>query len=130
MISSGKIVVDTDVLIDFFRGHPDAIAYINQHEESVHISSVTITELFSGVKSQEEVRDIENLMDLVHIIDVNKKIARDSGLIRRKYTKSHGTGIIDAIIASTALHHEIPLATLNEKHYPMIEDLIVPYRKE
>lgn len=129
MTSSGKIVVDTDILIDFLRGFSTAADFIELHSESISISSVTVTEIYSGVKSEKEEQEIEALLELINIINVNREIARDGGLIRKVYTKSHGTGIIDSIIASTALNHEMPLATLNQKHYPMIEDLIVPYHK-
>lgn len=129
MTNSGKMVVDTDILIDFLRGFSSAADFIELNSENIFISSVTVTEIYSGVKSEKEEQDIEALLELITIINVNREIARDGGLIRKVYTKSHGTGIIDSIIASTALNHEMPLATLNQKHYPMIENLIVPYQK-
>lgn len=129
MIGSGKIVVDTDVLIDFFRGYPDAKNFVSQYFTDIHISAVTITELYSGVRSKKEERYMEDLLESIEILEVNQKIARDAGLLRKKFSKSHGTGIIDSIIAATALFHQIPLATFNQKHYPMIKNLVVPYQK-
>lgn len=72
---------------------------------------------------------MEDLLESIEILEVNQKIARDAGLLRKKFSKSHGTGIIDSIIAATALFHQIPLATFNQKHYPMIKNLVVPYQK-
>ena len=37
--------------------------------------------------------------------------------------------MIDAILAATALKHGLRLVTLNDKHYPMLPEVIVPYRK-
>ena len=129
MISSGKIVVDTDVLIDFFRGYPAAVDFINRPSTVATISSVTITELYSGVKSDKEAADIKSFLETIEIINVDKAIARDGGLIRKQYSRSHGTAIIDSIIAATSLIFRRPLATLNQKHYPMIKDLVIPYQK-
>lgn len=129
MIGSGKMIVDTDVLIDFFRGNPKTIDFIGRYSTEINISSVTITELYSGVRSNKEEQDIEDFLETIKIINVDQKIARDGGLVRKRYSKSHGTGIIDSLIAATALIYQLPLATLNQKHYPMVDNLIVPYQK-
>jgi len=39
------------------------------------------------------------------------------------------TEFIDTLIAATALRHKLDLATLNRKHYPMLDAVQVPYRK-
>ena len=41
----------------------------------------------------------------------------------RHFHKSHGIDIPDALIAATAEHHELRLATLNVKHFPMFPKL-------
>jgi hypothetical protein len=50
-----------------------------------------------------------------------------AGFFKRDYQPSHGTGIADALIAATAEVHEMRLVTLNEKHFPMLDDVVVPY---
>lgn len=50
-----KLLIDTDVLIDFLRGRSQAVAYLeNLIEESVLISSITVAELYSGVREGKE----------------------------------------------------------------------------
>lgn len=41
----------------------------------------------------------------------------------RKYSKSHGLGIPDALIAATAIIEELPLLTLNVKDFRYIDTL-------
>ena len=40
---------------------------------------------------------------------------------------SHGLGIPDALVAATAIHHQLVLYTRNVRHFQMIPDLkVVP----
>ena len=68
-------------------------------------------------------------MMLIYIIEVDEEIARNAGIIKDKYGKSHGTGMVDAIIAASARKVEAELITLNIKHYPMFERIGSPYKK-
>lgn len=47
----------------------------------------------------------------------------------RQYGPSHGTGLADALIASTVAAVGATLATLNRRHFPMLNDVLVPYVK-
>jgi predicted nucleic acid-binding protein len=39
-------------------------------------------------------------------------------------------GLADALIAATATQRQVPLVALNRKHFPMLQDVIVPsYQK-
>jgi predicted nucleic acid-binding protein len=54
---------------------------------------------------------------------VTGDIAKRAGVFVRHSHASHGTSPIDAIIAATAEHHGLRLATLNVKHFPMLPKL-------
>ena len=66
---------------------------------------------------------------MFEIIAVDSEIALKGGLYRRDYRKSHDLGLADALIAATAKSCHASLVTLNSKHFPMLTDVIVPYRK-
>ncbi len=51
------------------------------------------------------------------------KSPRRAGVFSRLYEPSHGLDDIDALIAATAEHHGLRLATLNVKHFPMFPKL-------
>ena len=44
------ILLDTDVLVDFFRGHPKAVAFMNNHSDRIIISAIVVAELFGWSK--------------------------------------------------------------------------------
>ena len=82
-----------------------------------------------GVRDRREREVLDQLLGLLHTIEISTKITQQAGLWRREYGKSHGTGIIDALIAACADALQIPLATLHVKHFPMLPEVRAPYRK-
>ncbi len=120
---------DTDVMVDFLRGNPKAVALVNSHAGAVSLSSIVVAELYAGVKGDRELSILDELVAVCHISPVTPEIARAGGLFKRDYGKSHGVGLADAIIAATAEAENSDLMTLNVKHYPMLDDLEPPYRK-
>lgn len=123
------VLIDTDVLIDYLRGNPAAVGYVEGLSERFLISVITVAELYAGVFDGDERIALESLLSEFEIIPVSKPIAVSGGLYRRAYRKSHGVGLADAIIAATAEAEGVSLATLNTKHFPMTPDLVVPYKR-
>jgi len=124
-----RLLLDTDVLIDFLRGQPQAVQLMEDTDCEFHVSAVSVAELYVGVRDGREREVLDQLMGLLRTIEISTEIARQAGLWRREYGKSHGTGIIDALIAACADASQIPLATLNVKHFPMLPRVSAPYRK-
>ncbi len=123
------IVVDTDVLIDYLRGHPKAIAFIQRHADEMAVSSISLAELYAGVRDGRERAVLDELVTVFRVIPVSAHLAREGGLLKRDFGPAHGVGLADAIIAATALDQDADLATLNVKHFPMLQWLKPPYRK-
>ena len=105
---AGPLLIDTDVLIDYLRGQ---------------------AELHVGVREGDEREVLERFLGLLEAVDITPDIVRQAGLWRRDFGKSHGTGLMDAPIAASAELSGSTLVTLNGKHYPMLESVLVPYRK-
>ena len=124
-----RLLLDTDVLIDFLRGQPQVVQLLEDTDCEFHVSAVSVAELYVGVRDGREREVLDQLMGLLRTIEITTEIARQAGLWRREYGKSHGTGIIDALIAACADALQIPLATLNVKHFPMLTEVWAPYRK-
>lgn len=123
------ILLDTDVLIDFFRGYHKAVTFINAHADRIILLSIVVAELFAGVKGSAEQTVLENFISLFRVVPVSAGIARDGGLYKRDYGKSHGVGLADATLAATAKTEHARMATLNTKHYPMLRNLTPAYKK-
>jgi predicted nucleic acid-binding protein len=120
-----RLLLDTDVLIDFLRGQPQAVQLLEDTDCEFYLSA----ELYVGVRDGREREVLDQLVGLLRTIEISTEIAQQAGLWRREYGKSHGTGIIDALIAACADALQIPLATLNVKHFPMLPEVRAPYCK-
>lgn len=126
---AGPLLLDTDVLIDFLRGFPKAVTFVNENSSRIIISSIVVAELYAGVKGDAELTVLKDFISLFRVIPVTAEIAKTGGLYKRDYGKSHGVGLADAIIAATCEAENAELKTLNIKHYPMIAGLKPTYKK-
>lgn len=125
----GQVLVDTDVLIDFLRGHGPAVSFVDDHSDRIVLPAIVVAELYAGVKGDAEQTVLENLLSVFRVVPISGEIARLGGLYRRDYGPSHGTGLSDALVAATAFLEGAELKTLNVKHYPMFEGIEPAYRK-
>ena len=126
---SEKILIDTDVLIDFLRGNKNAIEFIDKLSPHIILSPIVIAELYAGVKGENEFSVLDNFISLFRIVSITSEIAKAGGFYKRDFGKSHGVGLADAILAATADKEKAGLKTLNIKHYPMIKGLKPAYKK-
>jgi predicted nucleic acid-binding protein len=124
-----SVLVDTDVMVDFLRGRPQAVALVQTHSSSIILSSIVAAELYAGIRGGEELGRLDNLMSLFRVIPVSIDLARAGGLHMKEYARSHGVGLADGIIAATAEAENADLKTLNTKHYPMLKGLKPAYTR-
>jgi predicted nucleic acid-binding protein len=129
-ITDQPILLDTDVLVDFLRGHSKAVTFINNYSERIILSSITVAELYTGVRGEQEQAVLGSFISLFPIVPVNAEIAKKGGLLKRDYGRSHGVGLADAVIAATAETENATLKTLNIKHYPMLKRIRPAYTKD
>ena len=116
-----KILLDSDVLIEWLRGHEPSVhriqALFENHEE-LFWTPVSIAEIFAGVRKGEEA-EVANLFLLLEAVSITPEIGRQAGQFLKSYAKSHAVELGDALIAACALVEGLSLWTLNRKHYPM-----------
>lgn len=124
-----SILVDTDVLVDFLRGHEKAVAFVSEFSSRIILSAIVVAELYAGVKGNAELTVLENFISLFRVVPLTAEICKIGGLYKRDFGKSHGVGLADAVLAATADAEKAELKTLNVKHYPMLNGLEPAYRK-
>lgn len=105
------------------RNLSKARTFITDLSTKPAISVVTISELLAGARSQAEEIQIRSLPQWVTLKPVDLAIAERAGQFLKHYRASHGIDDFDAVIAATAEHHGLELATLNVKHFPMFKKL-------
>lgn len=123
------MLIDTDVLIDYFKGVSEAVDFIETHIDQVALSAITVAELYQGVRDGKERAALDSFISAVSVFSVTEEIGILAGLFRRQYKPSHGVGLADCLIAATAQGNHTQLITLNTKHFPMLESVSKPYEK-
>lgn len=123
------MLIDTDILIDYLRGHPSAVSFIEQNIDDLVVSAVSVAELYQGVREGHERTKLSRMISALTVLPLTQEIAETAGLFRRDYRDSIGCGLADCMIAATASEHHLALATLNDKHFRMLSSVTKPYIK-
>lgn len=121
------ILLDTCILIDYSKNHPDAVKYLDKLQSPPAVSALTVTGILTGVRNKREKELFLALFNLWLVFPVTYGIAELAGYYRQAYFKSHHIGVVDAIIAATAEKNNAQIITFNIKDFPMINNLNRPY---
>jgi predicted nucleic acid-binding protein len=115
-------LLDTDVLVDFFKHQAYAKALLLQGSQTatLAVSTLTITELRSGWTPKEAAYLLPRLYAICDVLPVTKAIAEQAGIWRQEYQgKGLSLGTVDTVIAATAHLTHASLVTNHTKDYPM-----------
>lgn len=118
-------LVDTDILIDAGRGIEQAVVFLQNREQQLHlaISVVTRMELIVGCENKRALRDLQRFLDRYRIVSIDDAISNQAVELLQRYRLSHGLLIADALIAATAIVWDSPLASKNQRDYRFIPEL-------
>lgn len=120
------IVVDTDVIIDFFRDiSPAANVFAELISlEKAAMTAISVFELYAGIEGGKRLRQIETLVQELIILPLNTLEAAIAGRIYTQL-KSRGklVGTHDILIAAICLANDLPLYTKNIAHFSEIKDI-------
>lgn len=115
------VIFDTNILIELYRGNVAIRQSVQQINSDVfYISSITVAEFMIGAKNKADLAQIENQLAKYTTIPINAEISQIFIGLYKAFTLSHRPEIPDTLIAATALYYDIPLYTLNKKHFQFI----------
>jgi predicted nucleic acid-binding protein len=120
------IVLDTDVVIDFFTGiSPVAEAVLNLiSQEEAALTSISVFELYAGIEGKRRVAQIEKFIQDLAILPLDVIEAALAGKIYTQLkSKGQSIGTHDILIAAICLANGVPLYTKNVTHFSKIEDI-------
>ena len=118
------ILCDTNILIEFYKNNTAIIQELRQiGSQNLTISIITRAELYYGALNKNELNRIQEHLDLLQNIPIDRPISEQFIQLMAQYSLSHKLTIPDAMIAATALTHNISLYTLNLKDFRFIQGL-------
>jgi len=124
------ILCDTNILIEFYKKTPSIIQELRSiGQESIAISAITQGELYFGALNKQELAAIKRHLSLIHCYSLDYFISTRFLQLMEEFSLSHKLSIPDALIAATALVHDLPLYTLNIKDFHFIPGIYLYTRK-
>lgn len=126
------LLIDTDVMIDVLRNHTPAITWLQRlGNEQIGRPGLVVMELLQGCRNKAEQQRIEQMLlgyKMFWPSNADCQRALDDFM---RYSLSHNIGMIDTLIAHTAVGVTAQLATFNQKHYRVVQELqmLQPYQR-
>ena len=118
------ILCDTNILIEIYRDNAKIIEAVKQiGQENIAVSDVTCAELLYGARDKKELQIIRKDLNKLTVLPIQSSVSKLAVELVEKYALSHKLSLPDALIASTAIIHNIELYTLNIKDFRFLEDV-------
>jgi predicted nucleic acid-binding protein len=127
------ILLDSDVVIDLLRQHPPAVAWLDtlDEDEEIVLPGYVVMELIQGCRNKEEQERLQRALMPYGVVWPMPADCDRALELFLEYHLSHRAGLLDVLIAQTALALGMPLYTFNQKHYQFLSELqtIQPYAR-
>ena len=121
-----RVLIDTSILIEYFRKKNKKATRLYKLVESnysIVTSSICYFEYLAG--SKEDIFD-KLLFEYIGIIAFDAHQAKTAAaLFRALKSKNELIEFRDILIASSAISNNLPISTMNTKHFNRIEDLMI-----
>jgi tRNA(fMet)-specific endonuclease VapC len=120
-----RILLDTGLLIRHLRNHQPTVQLIRTfgQTERLAISALTRLEIHAGMHPDERYKT-QKLITRFICYNLDETIADHAGdLVYSLQKTGHGISVPDAIIATTALVHQLTLVTYNQAHFAVVPGL-------
>jgi predicted nucleic acid-binding protein len=122
------MVVDTSIFIEFLRAKDKTktALFLIPEDEQIYIASVTLYELLMGATTPDKIADIKILTDEIPVLPFNAEVAEKSAEIYHQLRQLNKMiEFRDIFIAATCIVNNLPVRTLNKKHFDRIQELNV-----
>jgi len=117
-VTRPDLVLDSDVLIEILRGRPNAGQWLNSlGSQAVGISVLTRMEILQGARNRQEQTTLIAQLNHYELVLLDAGDAIQALRWFETYHLSYGVGIMDCLIAASALRIGQPFYTFNVRHY-------------
>lgn len=118
------ILCDTNILIEFYKKNALILTELQRiGVPDLAISVITEAELYYGAVNRAEMSRIQKHLSRMIVLPINRQVSEKFVAMIAQYALSHRLAIPDALIAATAVTHNMQLYTLNLRDFRFIEGL-------
>ena len=125
------MILDTNVLIDLEKGHPNAHAWLKTLSAPPSVCGFSAMEFKQGAHGFMGLRQAEQFLSPFEIVWATESDLDRALTEYARYPHTHGVGLLDLLIATTAVGRGEELVTFNLKHFQVIPGLVTtqPYQR-
>jgi len=116
------ILIDTNIFIEIYRDNI-AIANIVDNIPEIAVCDVVRAELYYGARNKQDLQEIITDLEEFSLFPLTQQISELAVNFVKTYCLSHKLEFADALIAATAILHNVELYTLNRKDFVFIPNL-------
>ena len=124
-------LLDADILVDLLRKHSSAVSWLASLTDLPAVCGLAVMEVIQGCRNAAEVRAVHKLIAAMPVawpteLDCTRALADFSA-----YFPSHSPGLLESLIAATAMGLGATLCTFNIKHFRVFPSLTTeqPYAR-
>ena len=120
------MVIDTGIFIEHLRAKDKlkTSLYLIPESTELFISSVSLYELYMGATNIEKENDIQLLTEDLQVLSFTDSVSIKAAQIYHELRKANKMiEFRDIFIAATCIVYELPILTLNKKHFKRIKGL-------
>ena len=120
------MVVDTNIVIEHLRATNkfSTTLYLIPENTDLFISSVSMYELYMGAINQAGENELKVVMENIEVLNFTDDVAYKAAKLYNNLKKQNKLiEFRDIFIAATCIVNNLPLLTLNKKHFNRFEEL-------
>jgi predicted nucleic acid-binding protein len=127
MARPARVMLETNVVINLLKKTPETVAQfltLLEAQTTPVVNPIVIAEVYAGAFAREHA-SIAAFFALCSEVDISTETGRLAGEYANRYSKSHSSiSLEDYLIAAATKLSDCALWTLNTKHYPM-KDIVL-----
>jgi len=118
-----KILVDTNVLIDYTNGCSQKLEFLIEDQKNgkvnLYVNPVIVAEFFTdrNLKNKKKLKMAQDFFQLFEVANINKETGIIAGELLRE---NKALFLADSLIAATSLQFNLKLLTKNKKDFKKI----------
>ncbi|WP_426668804.1 type II toxin-antitoxin system VapC family toxin [Mucilaginibacter sp. McL0603] len=122
------VLADTSLLIDFFRKSDKSksqLVSLIRKGYTFCICVITEYEIYSGA-TEQQLEYWQEFLKKITVINLDQAAVKEAVNINNQLkTKRKQIDLADLFIAAIAVSNNLPVATLNKKHFTRVESLLL-----
>jgi tRNA(fMet)-specific endonuclease VapC len=125
-MATPSLLIDTSIIIEHLRkqNKQKSALYNIVDNYDLYTSTIVEFELYTGATNSQKRRDVQEILAWSTVLPLTSNIAQTAATIYQQLkTKNQLIEIRDILIAATVLVNDLPLMTLNAKHFTRISGL-------